>query len=220
MIERYRPNPNLSVPEISIFGPPPFTQGEDAAAFEALKTRVTSALGIAEDIFVEIWIYEIVCDTWDHHRWRRARNSLVTASMSGALLKALEPLFETEYSLDERGCRYEPHPRPIDKLVEKWAAGDLAAMRKVDRLLSTIKVTMTSIVDAAIVECLEEIERIDRLIMLSAARRNATLREIEFYRAVLAKRLRAKIVEIDTAESKAIETKSTVENDLSKGKAA
>src|ERR1700680_24366 len=52
------------------FGPPPLIEGEDAAAYDELLTRVSAAVKPA-DILEDIWVRDIVDLVWHAFRLRR-----------------------------------------------------------------------------------------------------------------------------------------------------
>ena len=121
-------------------------------------------------------------------------------TLERALLPFFSPSSEDLYSEE------------LTELVEKWAAGDSAAISEVEKLMAFAKLKMETVVDRALVNKLEQIEHIDRLIANGENHRNATLREIDRHRPVFAESLRAKIRDIDagfeTVKTKVIAVKN------------
>jgi hypothetical protein len=64
---------------------------------------------------------------------------------------------------------------------------------------------------------LDETERLDRLITVAEARRNASLREIDRRRAVLGEALRRNVQEVEEGEFEVIETTPAEEPGLTAG---
>lgn len=62
--------------------------------------------------------------------------------------------------------------------------------KKVKKLLASVGLTMDAVMARILAIKLEQIERIDRLIMSAEARRNAVLREVDRHRASVAQALR------------------------------
>lgn len=62
--------------------------------------------------------------------------------------------------------------------------------KKVKKLLASVGLTMDAVMARILAIKLEQIERIDRLMMSAEARRNAVLREVDRHRASVAQALR------------------------------
>jgi hypothetical protein len=207
-IKRFRPNKSDAKP--SIFGPPPLLKGEDSAAYDQLLERVSSTIK-PSNVFEEIWVRDVVDITWEIFRWRRAKTVLVMNGVPDALEGALLPIFRP---------KGEPwYPQALTELVGKWAAGDSAAISKVEKLLASAKLTMDMIVHRAFVNAIETIELIDRLTTIAENRRNASLHEIERHRASFAEVLRKGILDVEDADFQSIEPKAIASNDPAKNAA-
>jgi hypothetical protein len=100
------------------------------------------------------------------------------------------------------------------ELAQGYARRELRAVKQVDELLEAAGRTFDSFIAEALAQGLDAIERIDRITALAETRRNATLHEIERYRAVLSGALRRGAQEVEDAEFEEIETSSA------KGKSA
>jgi hypothetical protein len=90
--------------------------------------------------------------------------------------------------------------------VQEYARREPGAVSLVHELLTDAGESMDRFVAYALVQKLDDIERIDRLITIAESRRDASLREIERRRAVLGETLRRSVQEIEDAEFKVIET--------------
>jgi hypothetical protein len=196
--------PNDVVTKLSLFGPPPLVAGEDSVGYDQLLERVSGAVRPG-DIFEEIWVRDLVDNTWEIFRLRRARKALIANGVPDALESALLPFFRP---------KDKPwYPEGLSELVGKWAAGDSAAVSKVEELMASAKLTMDMIVDSAFVNAIATIELIDHLITISEKHRNAILCEIECHRASLAEVLRKGIRDVEDAEFQPVEPKAIASND-------
>lgn len=174
----------------SLFGPPPLVEGEDRAAYDALSARIRSAVG-PQNIFEEIWVRDIADNLWETLRLRRMKAHMIQSSAVDGL-KELWAKLEGGHAFDYRAQ------------ASKWARGVGDTVKYVKILLTDAGLTHDAIVAQTFVAHLEKIERIDKLIMQSEARRNVILREIDRHRDVVARRLREAAVEIEEADFKAI----------------
>jgi hypothetical protein len=199
-----------TVSRLSIFGPPPLVAGEDSARYDQLLEHVSSSVR-PRDIFEEIWVRDFVDNSWEISRLRRARKALVEKLVRDELESALLPVF---------GPQAKPwYPEGLSELVGKWAAGDAAAISKVEGLMISANLTMNIIVDRAFVNAIETIERIDHLITIAEKHRNSILREIECHRDSFAEVLRKAIptvedVDFQRIEPKAIASTATTRKDV------
>lgn len=64
----------------------------------------------------------------------------------------------------------------------------------------------------SLANCIDRVERVDRLAMAAEARRNAALREIERHRSSFAQNLRQTIHDLEDAEFKFVEPTNSVSN--------
>jgi hypothetical protein len=78
--------------QISLFGPPPLFEGEDAKAYDELLMRISSAVKPV-DILEEIWVRDLVDLTWDVVRLRRLKSNVMMANAYKGLAKSWRPLW-------------------------------------------------------------------------------------------------------------------------------
>jgi len=187
--------PDLIKPPIYTFqfGPPPLLAGEDGKAYDELLARVSGSVK-ARDIFEEMWIRDIVDLSWEIMRLKR----IATGLLAKNILDEFDDIVE-----------FIELPEPADKLVERWMANDPAAIRRVEKILASIDLTMDGLTARAFVSDIENFERIDRLQTTAEARRNAVLREIDRHRSSLARTLRESIQGVEEAEFQTIESNSS-----------
>lgn len=215
MAQRYRPpvlEPKKAeastkirpVTKLSIFGAPPLVPGEDSAGYDQLLERVSGAVKPG-DILEEIWVRDLVDNTWEILRLRRAKKAAIANGVPDALGSALLPVF---------GPQDKPwYPEGLSELVEKWATGDAAAVSKVAELMASAKLTMDTIIDRAFVNAIETIERIEHLITIAEHRRNAILREMERHRASFAAVLRKGISDVEDVDFQPVAPKAIASDD-------
>jgi hypothetical protein len=125
---------------------------------------------------------------WEAFRLRRLKSHLLTA-------RAQKGMFET---LMDIGA-----VKPSDTARE-WRRRNQAAVEDVDTMLGTCGLGIDAVMARTLALTIDEFERMDRMIMLAEARRNAVLHEIERHRATFAQRLRGAIGAVEDAEFKVI----------------
>ena len=82
---------------LSMFGPPPLLEGEDAAAYDELLARVSAAAN-PSDVIHEIWVRDVVDLTWEILRWRRLKKkdlevlSVTSVTLSNYYMDLLEKI--------------------------------------------------------------------------------------------------------------------------------
>jgi hypothetical protein len=84
------------VQRLTLFGSPQLLEGEDAAAYDELLSRV-SAAAKPVDIIDEMFIADVVSLEWEVLRWRRLKSSL----MRTHALKALEQFLTNHLDYDQ-----------------------------------------------------------------------------------------------------------------------
>jgi hypothetical protein len=194
----------------TIFGPPPILEGEDARDYHELFARVSAE--ISPDFIEEIWVRDIVDLTWEILRWRRLKLKLLADEGVVQLTSILSLYVHRRASAyveedDPWQSEAELPPSPAEKLAQNWAAGEPAAIKRVENMVASGKFEMDTVYALALVDEFDNIERLDQMIMSAESRRNATLREIYRRRAILSKALRTKAHEIEEAEFEEIEPK-------------
>ena len=173
----------------SLFGRPPLLTGERAEEYNELVTNVFGAVKPI-DVIEEIWVKDLVDLVWELLRLRRFKTSLLKASAHDGLKNLLR------LSLEYTGA---------SELAEQWAAHDPDAIKEVKEVLKSSQWTMDDVMAQTFDLKMDDIERIDRMIMMLETRRNATLREIDRHRAALGEKLRQVTQDIEDAEYEVIE---------------
>jgi hypothetical protein len=86
-------------------------------------------------------------------------------------------------------------------LARSWAAREPGALASVNEQLAMEGSGLDAIAALGLCRRLDNVERIDRMIMTAEARRNATLREIDRHRETLGRRLRQAVVEAEAQDA-------------------
>jgi hypothetical protein len=101
---------------------------------------------------------------------------------------------------------YRVKRRKAKDLMRDYFHGDPGAATLVRELLSSAGKSIDIIMADALDRTLDYVERVDRLTTIAEGRRNASLREIDRRRPVLAETLRRNVQQIESDELKVIET--------------
>jgi hypothetical protein len=170
--------PTLSEPSnfpagLDFLGPAPLIRGEEVSGYDALLARVSSAVKPA-GILEEIWVRDVVDLVWEAVRLRRLKVGLMTASAHEGMQKVLWGLDAPDFT----------------GLAKRWAAREEDAVAEVEALLASAGLTMDAVMAQTLRVRIDEIERIDRMIMAAETRRNAALHELARHRAHFAAILR------------------------------
>jgi hypothetical protein len=183
------------------FGPPPLVLGEDEDAYNELLARVSAAVQPA-DMIEEILVRDIADLDWDICRLRRVKANLITATVSKGLEPAFQPL------VDEIGSHQSDEERldTLETVIANWGRRKRHAVAKVERLLRSNNIEIDETIAYLIPQMIDLIERIDHLVALSEARRNATVREIDRHRAAVGQTVPRP--QIEEGEYRVVETKA------------
>jgi hypothetical protein len=128
-----------------------------------------------KDFLEEIWVRDVVDLSWEILRMRRPKASFLTAAKRDGLDALLGPVLGD---------------MEANELATEWALRSREAVKQVDKQLAVMGLTMDAVVAQAFALKIDQIERIERLMMHAEARRNAALREVDRHRASLAHALR------------------------------
>jgi hypothetical protein len=168
----------------SLFGSAPLIEGEDQAAYEDFHASISAAVK-PKDVLEQIWVRDVVDLTWETRRMRRLKASLLTSKLSLGLREVLTTVMDEVQAGD---------------LAGRWAARDRGAIKEVDKVLASTRLTMEVVMARALSVSLDAVERIDRMVMSAEMRRNAALREIEHHRSCIAEALRRATDDVVDAE--------------------
>ena len=96
----------------------------------------------------------------------------------------------------------------VNDLIALWVARDPSAISRVKECLALTGDTLELLATNVVVERLGYFRRLEELTTKAEWRRNATLREVDRHRSVLAQKLRDTVQEIEDAELKTIDQKA------------
>jgi hypothetical protein len=177
---------------LRLFGPSPIMEGEDITLYDDLLTRISTAVK-PKDILEDIWVREVVDLTWETFRLRRLKWTLLTATAGEGLTKVLGPLIGWGQA---------------DDLARAWFTRKPSAIKRVKKILASADLSVDAIMAQTLSIKLDDIERIDRMIAIAEARRNAILREINRHREVLSQNLRRAVQDVEDGPLQVIENMS------------
>lgn len=186
--------PGVLPPEIrEALGPPPLTAGEDQRLYERILTEMANA--VAPRDFVEwIWVRDLVDVTWEAARARGAKAVCLQMANRKGVMALLE------------ACRLGGPPAGLEQLAardrlqhraDRLVRGDVAELAGFGDELRALGLDSRAMAGAAYLAALDGLERLQRLIDLADARRDACLREIDRRRDSLARRARAGVERVD-----------------------
>jgi hypothetical protein len=185
----------------ALLGRPPMLRGEDERAYAELLARVQGAVG-PKDILEEFWVRDVVDLLWETLRLRRMKASLVTIATRNALGEILAPIAN-------RAGPGDAGPFGLDLVLGESTAHELAAgwyrregraVEEAEKILRGADLSMDVVTAVALRRSLDEVERIERMIVSAEARRSAVLREVARHRAAFAEDLRRSSGSVRDAE--------------------
>jgi hypothetical protein len=169
-----------------LFGAPPLLRTESSDAYDTLW----SALAVQFDpreIMEWAWVRDLADLTWDIGRIRRVLTSMLNISFKSGLQGTLRAVIPFVATL----------PREDEVLAESWY--DVSAGKgKVASTLARYGLSADAAEGEAFARRLDEIERMQRLIISAESRRNMIMRELHVYReSSLAKKARHEIIDAE-----------------------
>src|SRR5258708_8335999 len=168
------PTAPARTPSLALLGPRPLIDGEDGTNYDVILEGISADVAPA-DFVEEIWVRNVVDLVWDNVRLRRLKSQLLQA----AAHEGLERLLASVIDWMRAG-----------QLSRKGALGDEEAMGEVDRLVGRAGLTFDAVMAQTLAARIDDVERIDRLVIIAEARRDAVLREIRSRRAAFGQALR------------------------------
>jgi hypothetical protein len=177
---------SISLP--GIFGPLPLIAGEDSAHFDELVARLFAAVR-PKNVLEEMIVRDVGYHDWEMSRLRRMKSGLFATGLQPSLVAKLI----SAPKMTESKAR---------DLAQRFVAGDPSAVKEVDKVLSSMGLTMDAITAHTMTVRLHDFAAIERLNASHEARRHAALRELDRHRAALAgaRRREEEIVDGDCAE--------------------
>jgi hypothetical protein len=158
----------------ALLGPRPLIHGEDGTSYDVILERISADVAPA-DFVEEIWVRNVVDLVWESIRLRRLKSQLLHAAAHEGLERVLTPLLGWQRA---------------DQLSRTWASGDEQALCEVERLLSRAGLNIDAVMARTLAARIDDVERIDRMVIVAEARRDAVLREIRSRRLAFGQALR------------------------------
>jgi hypothetical protein len=162
------------MPCLALLGPRPVIDGEDETNYDVILERISADVAPA-DFVEEIWVRNVVDLVWDSVRLRRLKSQLLQAAAHQGIERLLASIID---------CR------SAGQLARKWALGEEEAMGDVEQLLGQAGLTFDAVMAQTLAARIDDVERIDRMVIIAEARRDAVLREIRSRRSAFGQALR------------------------------
>jgi hypothetical protein len=191
-LEKSRPD---RAEDPTLFGPPPLFDGEDTEIYDQLVREISTAVTPA-DIFENIWVRDVVDLTLEVFRLRRLTANLIKANAYKGLSETLAPLVGWSQA---------------ETLAEGWAARKSDVVEEVNKTLTSAGLSTDSILAQTFCLKVNDIERIQHMMALAEARRNATLREIDRHRQTLGQKLRRAAQQLEAGQFRVIEHTTSID---------
>ena len=165
-------------------GMPTLLRGEDAKALHKLSDRINKTVKPV-DALEEMWVADIVHLQWELQRLQESKAQLIHVKHEEGIREVLTGLIGGVKAAD---------------LLAGRKVGEDGAQENIERIFEFYEVTSKTIVAQTTVLYLDEIERLDRMILSAEVRRNNAIREVRFHRDALARSLRRACEEVEDAE--------------------
>lgn len=181
----------------------PLLTAEDKDKYSRLHRDIFQAVE-PSDFFEQLWVRDILQHVWEAERYRGFLVALIKGSEFRALENVLRPLvdFFSEIGLEPLGRRRS------ETLARQYFAADRNAVNEVTKVLKSCGIGWEIInADAAALR-INEMERLNRMVISAEARRNATLREIERRRKAFGQNLRRVVNAVEDAEYVVVDNKA------------
>jgi hypothetical protein len=166
-----------------VFAKRPLVLGESEYDYDVFLSKVSVAVQPG-DILETMWVKDIVDLKWEALRWRRAQASFLMKAAKQALMKILR-------TVENAGLIDGVQVFQVPDLLDAFAAGDDKAVAEVNRVLASRGMDMDMIMAQVLIENLDQLGPIERIIAAADARRSKVLQEIDRRRDAFLRRLRA-----------------------------
>jgi hypothetical protein len=186
------PPPSLAAPQDAmpvadrLLRPPRLLPGEKSADCKALQAQILGDIQ-PKGIFEKMLVGDVIDFQWQILRLRRLKAALLHGKAYDGVREILSP-FGDEDDDDFSALPY------------RWACGDQEARQEVKERLRPAGLGADEIMAATLVQNLEVVERLERLIISLEGRRNNALGEIDHRRQALGAAIRAGVEKVEDAE--------------------
>ena len=165
----------------ALLGAPPLISSEDTAGYDELLARICATLR-PSDSLEEFWIRDLVDLVWDTFRLRRTKATMLSYRAAQEVRALL--------------INHPDGPR----MAQMWAAGDEAAVKEVEQALRSVGSSGEHAISVAMCSSMQEVERLDRMLVSAEARRSAALRELDYHRGPFVQEVRRAIAQAEASE--------------------
>lgn len=156
--------------------------GEKPELYDALCSRIASVVQ-PKDIIEWFWVKDITDLLWEIQRLRRHKAAIINDGRKGALRELLWIAIDDGNVPSERA----------DRLAHDFISGNAKTKAKLQALLTEHNFDEHSVASKSFEQAIETLETIERLIAAAELRRDRILREVEFHRETLGRRMREAI---------------------------
>ncbi|MGG5823255.1 hypothetical protein [Falsiroseomonas sp. HW251] len=171
-----------------LLGRAPVLLGEDERAYAELLARIRADVR-PKNILEEFWVKDVVDLLWETLRLRRMKASLVTVATRDALETVLAPIMNRSEPGDADVFDILRKITPAQELAAGWYRRDAKAVAEVEKIITRADLSMDIVTAVAFGRSLDNVERIERMIVSAETRRSAVLREVARHRTALAEEL-------------------------------
>jgi hypothetical protein len=173
---------------------------ENKDDYEALLAEIRRTINPI-DIIEEMWVGDIARNQWDIRRYSRSKEGLVKVNRVRALEKVLDRLIARECFHSVIGG-----PSGAEDLARRCVNGEKEAQEEVEELLTAAGLDWEAIFALAMALQIDAVERIDRMLKQTEARRDAVLRQLDYRRISLGRPPLGKIQDVEDVEFQEVES--------------
>jgi hypothetical protein len=181
-----------------LLGPSWIMEGEDPNLYEELLGRVGAAVQPV-DIIDWLLVKDVVALTWQIHRSRRLRQSIMRSARRAAMQRLLSSILPRP-----GGLIPNQENAAARQIAQDWFSGDKRATKEAERLLAQAGLTMADVTVQSLSANASELDRLDLQDTRHERRRDSILQQIERRRVGWAKAVKRASEDVVDAEFKEI----------------
>jgi hypothetical protein len=176
---------------------------ETRKEYEDLLDELRSTIN-PTDIIEEMWVSDVARNQWDIRRYSRSKDALVKVNR----VRALEKILNRLIGKDDRIVRFHTIDGASDAadLAQRCVNGDDEAKQEVENLLTAAGLDWEAVFALAMALEIDAIERIDKMLKQTEARRDAVLRQLDYRRTSLGRLPLGKIQKVEDVEFREVES--------------
>jgi len=170
------------------FRMPTLLRGEDAKAFHKLSERINKTVKPV-DALEEMWVADVIYLQWELQRLQESKAQFIHLKFEESIGEVLSSVIG---------------PVAAQRIVLDRKIGEDGAQEQLEKIFEAAELSQSTVVAQTIVLYLDEIERLDRMILSAEVRRNNAIREVRSHREALARSLRRACEEVEDVEFREI----------------